>query len=48
VHPASPQPAGADLHVDELNITDLRSVEAKRFRIVGSVYVCSARGRKDY
>jgi hypothetical protein len=44
---ATPRRRG-DLHVDELDIMDLRSVEARRFRIVGSAYVCSDRDRKVY
>jgi hypothetical protein len=38
----------ADLHVDELSIMDLRTLEARRLRIVGSSYVCSDRDRKVY
>jgi len=38
----------ADLLVDQLDMMDLRSVEARRFRIVGSTYVCSDRDRKVY
>ncbi|MFD2341352.1 hypothetical protein FGG90_07560 [Clavibacter tessellarius] len=38
----------ADLHVNKLHIVDLRSLEARRFRIVGSTYVCSERDRKVY
>jgi hypothetical protein len=38
----------ADLHVDKLNIMDLRGLEARRLRIVGSSYVCSDRDRQVY
>ncbi|WP_182480868.1 HIRAN domain-containing protein [Clavibacter californiensis] len=38
----------ADLHVDQLNIMDLRHLEARRLRVVGSSYVCSDRDRQIY
>jgi hypothetical protein len=38
----------ADLRVDDLSIVDLRALEARRLRIVGSSHVCSDHDRKVY